>query len=332
MPSHYASRVSAPVPTSAASLSTSTSTVPSELQSATADLLSLHSAIDSALVRLDSCTSLATLSAASLEVKQRVAQLQLRLTAVQAEVEARQSRQQLTNQSQQASRAAASDEGDDDSGERPVVAGSGGAGTESIEVLLSHHRVLAGSYSNTLRQRILACRAQLAAQQQAVRGQLFDSARQQPAAAQAVSVSATTAAADRQRQFTASLQHTAGLLQSSLSLSASSLSSLSSSTDSLRSTQRQSAVHSESVKGGSKLITKQMLRQRTDRLLVWCGLAFFLLVCAYITNRRLRISRIVAFVTRTLLPDMQWYQHTPTQQQQYQQWHERETTEELSVG
>ena len=61
---------------------------------------------------------------------------------------------------------------------------------------------------------------------------------------------------------------------------------------------------------------------------MWCGLAFFLLVCAYITNRRLRISRIIAFVSRTLVPNMNWYSSSGETARQ-QQWTEQ-STEELS--
>ena len=337
------------------------SSVPSELQAALSALLSLHSQLDSALLRLDSCTSLAALSGASLEVKQRIAQLQQRIAAVQAEVEQRQSSQQPHSRSTNRATSRTSHRALQPLDEDSVVAatstapsqsssaasavsggsaGSGVAGASSLPTsgdgssaagpvasydsvlrLLAHHSALAHSYSNTLRQRLLACRAQLAARSKAVRSELFVSSANGLSAAAALPLplplaATATAAADRQRQFTASLHHTHSLLQSSLSMSAASLASLSSSTDSLRSTQRHSAVYSEAVKSGGKIITKQQQRQRTDRLLVWCGLAFFLLVCAYITNRRLRISRIIAFLTRTLVPDIHWQQHSSSASQQ----------------
>ena len=83
---------SQPRPQSLSALSVSS--VPSEFQAASVRLCCLSTlSIDSALLRLDSCSSLAALSAASLEVKQRIAQLQQRIAAVQAEVEQRQSAQ-----------------------------------------------------------------------------------------------------------------------------------------------------------------------------------------------------------------------------------------------
>ena len=326
----------------------SVSAVPSELQPALSHLLTLHSQVDSALLRLDSCRSLAALTAATMEVKQRIAQLQQRIEAVQAEAE------QLQTHSQQA--------GDEDERQRtqqlehrrstiavmsrrsqlssslagtPATAlvttsaaqAQSAARHSAVSLLLSQHSQLAAGYGVSLRQRLLSCRAQLSNRSAEVRRELLDSS------TPSQSLPASAAAAERQLQFSASLQHMHSLLHSSLHLSAASLDSLSASTDSLRSTQRHSSVHAEAVKGGAKIITKQQQRQRTDRLLVWCGLAFFLLVCAYITNRRLRISRIIAFVTRTLLPNMQLYSgHSTQHQQQRQQYEQMQQWSEQHAG
>ena len=305
------------------SLSRHRSSVPPSVQPALAELLSLHSQIDSALVRLDSCPSLAALSAASLDVKHRIAQLQNRIVAVTAEVE--QDEQQRPQQPPLDQTSAATEHsarfGAAGSARRFSHSGDVVDPYESVHRLLSQHSALAASYGNTLRQRLLACRAQLASRSQSVRRELFDSTSRSSSSSSPSSSLSSDSSADRQRQFTASLHHTHTMLQSSLSLSAASLSSLSSSTDSLRSTQRHSAVHAEAVKGGSKLITKQMQRQRTDRLLVWCGMAFFLLVCLYITNRRLRISRIIAFIARTLMPSLKHYTVNTVSHQQHEQHH-----------
>ena len=303
----------------------SASSVPSELQPALSQLLSLHSQVDSALLRLDSCQSVAALTAATMEVKQRIGQLQQRIEAVRAEVERQYGQHDF---GRTGDTAAMSHRSHHDS----LTAASTTASVDvhsSVSVLLSRHAALASGYSVSLRQRLLQCRARLSGRSKEVRRELFESSAQ-PASAP---VSASVLAADRRLQFTAGLQHTHTLLHSSLALSAASLDSLTASTDSLRSTQRHSATHAEAVKGGSKIITKQMQRQRTDRLLVWCGLAFFLLVCVYITNRRLRISRIIAFVTRTLIPNLHSYsgvtakQHQQQQYEQLKQWGEHPTGE-----
>ena len=164
--------------------------------------------------------------------------------------------------------------------------------------LLSQHAALAQSYTNQLRQRILSSRASLAQRSAEVRRQLLAGA----SSSQPSSMASTLRQSDRQREFTASLHATQELLSSSLALSSASLSSLTSSTSTLRDVQRQSSAYKGVVKGGSHVITKQMQRARTDRLLILVGLLFFALVCLYIANKRLRIGRLLSLLSQLLLP------------------------------
>jgi Sec20 len=245
--------------------------VPPHLQQSFGVLASLHTSIDSCLADLSTAVTVADITARTRRIKQQIAELQQRIEKLQATL----STDPIPNSGAESP---------------PVLSSSDSRSIASS--LLSQHAAIASTYSNQLRQRILASRAGLSQRAKQVRLELLT-----PAAS-----SRSDTAQDRRRQFSASLSHTQELLSSSLSLSSASLSSLENSTASLRSTQRQSAAYKDVVKGGSQVITKQMQRAKTDRLLLCCGLLFFLTVCLYITNKRLRIGRILYGLWQLLAP------------------------------
>lgn len=94
-------------------------------------------------------------------------------------------------------------------------------------------------------------------------------------------------AADKNATFTRSLQRTRSLLNDEIARSTSALSTLTSSTRVLGDTSGEYDSYGKTVKIGSKIITKQLQRERTDKLLILVGLCFFTLVVCYILNRRL---------------------------------------------
>ena len=276
--------------------------LPVSLQPAFAQLSSLHSSLDVALAELDSASSIAHISAQTRHIKGLIAQLQQCLTALQLRVQAEQAARPSAPRSSSSPSAESTDEGE------MVYAAS----------LLAQHSALAQSYTNQLRQRILSSRANLAQRSAEVRRQLLT-----PSHGPSHPSHASSSFPDqRASEFSASLQSTQQLLSSSLQMSTASLTSLSSSTSTLRDVQRQSAVYRGVVKGGSAVITKQMQRQRTDRLLILAGLAFFTLICLYIANKRLRIGRTLSFLSH-LIPYPTLFATAPPalhhQQQQQQQ-------------
>jgi len=94
-------------------------------------------------------------------------------------------------------------------------------------------------------------------------------------------------AATKSAAFTASLLRTKALLRNEIAQSSSALNTLTSSTRVLGSTQSELHTYGATVGVGRKIITKQLRRERTDKMLILLGLAFFALVVAYIVNRRL---------------------------------------------
>lgn len=87
--------------------------------------------------------------------------------------------------------------------------------------------------------------------------------------------------------FTRSLHRTRSLLSDEISRSSSALSTLSSSTRVLGDTGSELVRYDGTLRVGSKLITKQLQRERTDKILILVGLCFFTLVVLYIINKRL---------------------------------------------
>ena len=157
---------------------------------------------------------------------------------------------------------------------------------------LDKHAAVVENYLNLMRQRLLLCRANMNKHDANIRQQLI--------AAPSTSSASSTSVSDQQRQFTSSLSSTHTLLSDSLSMSAASLASLASSTQTLQRTQHQSSVYTHTLKGGHNIISKQLQRKKTDRYLIMLGLCFFCLVCVYIINKRLRISKIIGFVTQLI--------------------------------
>lgn len=94
-------------------------------------------------------------------------------------------------------------------------------------------------------------------------------------------------ASDKNAAFSASLLRTRAMLSNEISRSSSALSTLQASTRVLGSTSSEYTTYGGTVAVGRKMITKQLQRERTDRLLLWVGLAFFSLVVIYIVHRRL---------------------------------------------
>jgi hypothetical protein len=257
----HRSSAAPPAPASTAAAA-AVPTVPAHLQPAFAALSALHSAIDSGLAELESALTIADITARTGGIKQQIAELELRIARLQATLSA------------------------DGSASSPSPSPSS---PSSPSALLAQHAAVAASYPNQLRQRILASRAGLAQRASRARLQLLSSS--------SSSLSRASASVDtRRQQFSASLSHTQELMAASLSLSSASLQSLESSTGSLRSASRQSAAYSAVLRGGSKVITKQQQRQRTDRLLLCVALLFFATVCLYIINKRMRISRLLSSI------------------------------------
>lgn len=77
------------------------------------------------------------------------------------------------------------------------------------------------------------------------------------------------------------------MLSDEISRSSSALSTLQASTRVLGSTSSEYTTYGGTVAVGRKMITKQLQRERTDRLLLMVGLLFFSLVVIYIVHRRL---------------------------------------------
>jgi hypothetical protein len=94
-------------------------------------------------------------------------------------------------------------------------------------------------------------------------------------------------AASKSHAFTASLQRTKAMLHSEIAQSSSALQTLTSSTRVLGSTNTELHTYGATVGVGRKIITKQLQRERTDKMLILLGLCFFALVVIYIVNRRL---------------------------------------------
>lgn len=77
------------------------------------------------------------------------------------------------------------------------------------------------------------------------------------------------------------------MLSDEISRSSSALDTLQQSTRVLGSTNAEYGTYGATVSVGRKVITKQLQRERTDKLLILVGLCFFTLVVVYIVNRRL---------------------------------------------
>ena len=94
-------------------------------------------------------------------------------------------------------------------------------------------------------------------------------------------------ASDKNAAFSASLLRTRSMLSDEINRSSSALSTLQASTRVLGSTSSEYTTYGGTVAVGRKMITKQLQRERTDRLLLMVGLLFFSLVVIYIVHRRL---------------------------------------------
>jgi hypothetical protein len=102
-------------------------------------------------------------------------------------------------------------------------------------------------------------------------------------------------------QFTGSLLRTRQLLSAALDSSNNSLAKLNDSSNTLSHTNKELLTYKSNLNTGAKLISKQIQRERTDRILIMMAALFFLCCCLYILNKRLRLSSLINWWINSLL-------------------------------
>jgi len=164
--------------------------------------------------------------------------------------------------------------------------------SQSFSSLYSHHSQLINSYPAKLRQQLIKSKATISSNTSKIRRELFNTETKNNSSPSASLITARHA----ESEFRSSLNQTTSLLTSALELSSASLSSLNSSTETLRGVDKQNSVYRRTLHTGSRLITAQHQRQRTDRIIIAIGCAFFVSVCIFILNKRMRVTKMIGII------------------------------------